>query len=344
MKPLLTAILLAHLVIFMGMRALQAAPPELYSGAVLVTDQSLAEQKRAMPLALRQVLQKLSGVRNFEEHPDLQAELKNARSLAITFYYRNESRTLPDGEQREDVYLVVDFSPPEVDSLLLSLALPVWKPERRPLTTWLIVDDGSSRRIMPIELEYAWEAVAAVADARGMPLIRPQPDAEGVYAVDEQLLWGGYTEELADSGPVDALVMAARREGPEWNVRLNLEYMDQTRSWRNRNTDLEIALVEGMQTAIDEIAAANSIAASDREQGRIEITVSGVQTAAEYVQVLSYLQGLSLVDRVDILGALPGKVRFDVTLNALPDYLLRALESDGILSLTPVTGEYSLDK
>lgn len=342
MKHLLSIILVACFVILVAAQPLGAATAELYSGEVPVADQSVSEQQRAMPQALQQVLQKLSGLRDFEEFPGLKPALQSAGSIAITFYYRNRVSVLPDGNQFEELYLVANFSKPAVDSLLQALALPLWKPERRPLSTWLMVDDGLSRRIMPIELEYAWEDMVDAATARGLPLIRPLPDAEGVYPVDEQLLWGGYTEELAESGPVDALIIAARREGPEWNVRMNLEYMGQTWSWRNRDTVLEVALVEGMHTAIDEISAANSIAASDQEQGHIEITVTGMSSSAQYVQVLSYLQGLSLVDRVRVLGAVPGKVRFDLTLNALPDYLVRALESDGMLSLTPVVDEYSL--
>jgi hypothetical protein len=206
----------------------------------------------------------------------------------------------------------------------------------------LIVDDGDSRSIMPIELEYAWEAIAATASARGMPLTRPQADAEGNYPVDLQLLWGGYTEELVDSGPADALVMAARREGPEWNVRMNLDYMGQTWTWRNRDIDLQLALVEGMHKAVDEITGINSIAASDQGQTLLEITVTGVAGTAAYVRALSYLQGLSLVDRVQVISAAPGAVRFTLTLNALPEYLLRTLESDAILTGTPVADVYSL--
>ena len=295
-----------------------------------------------MPLALGQVLQKLSGLRSFKDHPDVEPALRNARAMAITFYYSNREVTLPDGSRSSELLLVADFSRQAVDGLLHTLHMPSWKPERRAVTTWVVVDDGVSRRIMPIELEYAWESIAVAARARGMPLTRPQADEQGNYPVDMQLLWGGYTEELVDSGPADALVMAARREGPEWNVRMNLDYMGQTWTWRNRNIDLQLALVEGMHKAIDEIAGTHSIAASDQGRTLLDITVTGVAGTADYVRTLSYLQGLSLVDRVRVISAAPGKVRFTLTLNALPEYLVRALESDAILSVTPVADVYSL--
>jgi hypothetical protein len=166
-----------------------------------------------------------------------------------------------------------------VDQLVQTLQLPLWKPERKPLTTWFVVDDVGRRTIMPIELEYAWEGMAAVAEERGLPLIRPQPDAEGQYGVDEQLLWGGYTEELAAQGATDVLIIAARREGNEWNARMNLEYAGQSWSWRNRDTAVELALAEGMHTTVTNIAAGNSISAADQGSWSVAVTVAGAAIA-----------------------------------------------------------------
>jgi len=320
----------------------RAAGVDLYSGEAQVEDQSAQEQQRAMPLALQQVMQKLTGLNNFEEYPELAPALKNARSLAITFYYRNRQFTLPDGEQDEELYLVAEFSKPAVDELAQNLKLPRWEPDRRPLTVWLLVDDGLSRRIMPIELEYAWESIAATAQARGLPLLRPVPDEEGQYPVDAQLLWGGYTDELTSGGPADALVIAARREGPEWNVRMNLDYMGEIQTWRNRNIDILLALQEGINTAIDEIVALNSIAASDQGMEVYEMTVTGIHSSARYAQCLAYLNGLSVVERVKVFSAAAGKVQFLISLNALPDYFLRAVEADGVLSNTDLPDEFAM--
>jgi len=262
--------------------------------------------------------------------------------MAITFYYVQEQLAQSDASKVEELHLVADFSQPAVDGLIQAMQLPIWKPERRALTIWLFIDDGLDRRILPIEFEYAWEYLAHIADARGMPVLRPRPDAEGNYAVDPQLLWGGYTEDLVESGAADALVFAARREGPEWNVRANLDYMELNLSWRNRAIDIQDALGEGLNTAIDEISAANSIAAADQGQWRFEITVGGLAAAGDYVRCLSYLQGLSLVDHVRVSGAAAGHVQFVLSLNAVPDYLVRTLAADGFLTQSGNEGEYLL--
>jgi len=342
MTKVQSAILSFTLALLPAVTPLHASVASLYSGEVPVENQSSAEQRRATPVALEQVLQKLSGVRDFEPYPGLGTALHDARAMAVSFYYSNREVLLTDGSKENVPTLVVNFSRQAVDELLQQLLLPSWKPERKPLTVWLVVDDGVDRRIMPIELEYAWQSIALTADERGMPVIRPQPDPEGNYPVDLQLLWGGYTEELVETGPADALVFAARREGPEWNVRVNLDYTGQTWTWRNRDTDLQLALIEGMQTAIDEIAAINSIAAADQSRADTEITVTGVTRSADYVRVMAYLQSLSLVDRVVVTSAASGKVSFQLFLNALPEYLLKALDSGGTLNPTAEAGVYLL--
>lgn len=331
-----------NFMILLAANVLAASPADLYLGEVSVVDQSTAEQNRVMPVAMEQVLQKLTGLRQFEDYPELQDELSTARAKAITFYYRNRALTQPDGTEAEDLRFIVHFSRPAMDQLMQELQLPIWKPERRPMSVWLVIDDGLTREVLPIEYEYVWAHIKDIAENRGMPIVRPVPDEFGLFPVDTQLLWGGYTEDLAKYGYANALIIAGRREGPEWNLRMNLDYMDQLRSWRNRNTDIQLALSEGINQAIDEIAAQHSIVASDQGQWNIDITVSGVVTAADYARCLDYFESVSLVENIVIRSAATGKVRFELDLNAVPTYLYETLKSDGVLSPGDKENQYEL--
>ena len=347
MKSAIAAIFLVLFSNGLAGQGLESTKVSLYSGQVAVADQSDREVARGMPLAFAQVLQKLSGLREFTDHAGMDAEalkaaLQDARSMAVTFYYLNPDILLPDGTTQPELRLVAEFSKPAVDRLMQQIRLPLWKPERKPLTTWLVVDDGTQRTIMPMELEYAWDGMVAVAQARGLPLVRPQPDAEGQYGVDEQLLWGGYTEELAAIGVTDVLIIAARREGPEWNARMNLEYAGQSWSWRSRDAAIEVALAEGMHTAISNIAVGNSIAAADQGSSSLEIVVTGIQNATDYARCLAYLEGLSVVEQVRVLRAGPGRVHLNLGLKALPEHFAVAVAEGGVLARGASDGEYSL--
>ena len=319
-----------------------AGAQNLYTGKVPVKDQSAAQLERGMAAALRQVVQKLSGLHQFDDDPALVDALGQARSMVSSFSYSNRARLMPNGERQDDLHLVVEFDSGAVDQLVAALQLPLWKVERRALAIWLLVDDELGRRVMPVELEYAWLQMGRVAEDRGMPYTWPQPDSEGVYAVDTQLLWGGYTDELAADGPADALVVAARREGPEWHIRMNLGYGDQAWSWRSRSVELQDALVEGMNRAINELVAVQSIAAADRGSWQHDLTVTGLNRGGDYARCLAYLQRLSMVKQVSVRSATAGRVVFSLSLTTLPDYLVATFQSDGLLTTTAVEGVYVL--
>jgi hypothetical protein len=123
---------------------------------------------------------------------------------------------------------------------------------------------------------------------------------------------------------------------------MNLDYGGQRWSWRQRGIGLQQLLTDGMHRAVDEIAAGATIAAVDRGRWSHEITVTGLTNSADYARCLAYLQELSLVEGVRIVAAEPGRVRLDLELSALPDYLARTLEQDSVLSPTVAEDVYAL--
>lgn len=315
-----------------------AAAADLYTGEIAVVDQDAAERARAIPLALQQVLGKLSGLRQFDDRPQVQFALEGAQALLLSYHYRNAELLLADGTRGRELRLVARFSPPDVDGLLRQLELPLWQPERPPLTVWLVIDDGVGRRIMPVEYDYTRVALEDTALRRGLAVNWPEADAEGVFAVDEQLLWGGYTEDIAQPGGDPVLIIAARREGAQWSVRFNLGAEGQHLSWRRDDIDLQAALVGSFEDVIDQLAASGTIAAEDRGTWSLEVLVAGLSGAADYQRCLGYLQGLGVVETVGVVGARPGQVTFRLQLSAAPRYFEQALASGAVLA--PVeTGE-----
>lgn len=325
--------------------SLQAAE-ELYKGRAVVADQSAAEQERGMRAALQQVLGKWSGLNGFDAYPGVADALASAPKIVLAFYYENRPVMLPDGSEAEDLLLVANFSPKAVDQLRKDLQLPRWNPDREALTIWPIVDNGQERRIMPIELEYAWLGLADLAIDRGMPLRWPEADENGEYAADVQLLWGGYTEvandpeAAADAG--ETLVIAALHDGPEWNVRMSLDYEGLRWSERFRGADLETVLQQGFNQAIDQVVAASSIAAGESGEWQVDITITQLANSNDYSRSLAYLQGLSVVERVAVKSVTAGKVHLSLELNASPEYLQQFIAAGKTLTSSGIEGEYQL--
>jgi hypothetical protein len=328
MKRLLLIVLFLYLPHDVAMAA-----DELYAGEVAVADQSEAERAAAVPAALIQVLQKISGQRELPASPDLDEALLNAGSLLLSFGYRSVQRAGPQGIETEELRLVARFIPAETDRLAQQIGLPRWQKERLPVQVWAIVDDGLGRDLKPVELTYAWQSMEDIASMRGLPLSWPELDEEERQLIDMRLVWGGFTDYLVERGaPADGVaIVAARREGPLWSLRWNVANNDQRWSWRDSDQELRFALTRGVHRMADEIAAANSIAASEQGRSSVDITVGSLRGAEDYANCLAYLEGLGVVTRVDVLQAGPGHVRFRLQLNAAVEYLHAALRNGAVL-------------
>ena len=328
MKKTLLIFILLHISV-----AEAVVDANLYSGEVVVPSQSEADRNEAIPEALIQVLQKLSGQRDMPFSPALDEALNSAERLLLSFRYQNVDRTGSDGAINRELRLIAQFMQTEVDKVITQTGLPRWQQERPAVQIWVVIDDGNKRELKPVEFGYAWEAVEDIASMRGLPVSWPELDEEEMQLVDMRLVWGGFTEYLVERGaPEDGVaIIAARREGPEWTLRWNLAIGDQQWTWRNGDLELMFALAQGIHAMTDQVSAINTIAASEQGLSTVDVTIGELNSAEDYVDCLEYLQGLSVVTAVEILGADPGRVHFQLQLNAASAYLSEAFKRGSVL-------------
>jgi hypothetical protein len=340
LKKLLLIFITLHLSV-----AWAVADDSLYSGEVVVPSQGEADRKQAIPEALIQVLQKLSSQREMPISPALDEALANADKLVLSFRYENVDRVGPDGVVNPELRLLAQFMQPEVDRIVQQVGLPRWRQERPPVEIWVVIDDGNSRELKPVEFTYAWESMQDIAAMRGLPLSWPELDEEEAQLVDMGLVWGGFTDYLVERGaPADGVaIIAARREGPLWTLRWNVASGEQNWSWRNNDQELMFALAQGIHQMTDQIAAVNTIAASEQALWVTDVTVGELNGADDYATCLEYLQNLSLVSAVEILGADPGRVHFRLQLNASLEHLSEALRRGTVLVPSRSVQEYDYE-
>lgn len=340
MKKLLIIFVMLHLSV-----AQVLADASLYSGEVVVQSQSEADRNAAIPEALVQVLQKLSGQRELPLSPALDEARNKAAHLLRSYRYAKVDRTADDGTVTQELRLVAQFMQPEVDQIVQQIGLQRWRQERPGVQVWVVIDDGLTRQLKPLQFDYAWNSMEDIAALRGLPLSWPELDAEEIQLVDMRLIWGGFTDYLVERGaPEDGVaIVAARREGPLWTVRWNLASTGQNWSWQNNNNQLLVALDEGVHQMVDQIAASNAIAASAQGSWTIEVSIGELNSAESYVTCLEYLQSLSLVNSVEILGADPGRVHFRLQLNASVEYLEETFMHGTKLSRARAGSEYDYE-
>ena len=339
-KKLLLIFMLLHLSVIEAVAAVN-----LYSGEVVVPSQSENDRNEAIPEALIQVLQKLSGQREMPFSPALDEALNNADRLLHSFRYINVDRAGSDGVIKRELRLFVEFMQPEVDKIILQAGLPRWQQQRPAVQIWVVIDDGRMRQLKPLEFMYAWESLEDIAAMRGLPVNWPELDEEEAQLVDMRLVWGGFTDYLVERGaPADGVaIIAARREGPEWMLRWNLAIGEQNWSWRNSDQELMFALAAGIHKMTGHVAASNTIAASEQNLWSVDVSIGQLNSAEDYANCLEYVQNLNLVTDVEVLGANPGQVNFRLQLNASPEYLSEAVGRDNVLLHPRAGGEYEYE-
>ena len=340
MKKILLVIITLHLSVSYAVAGIN-----LYSGEVFVASQSDADRDAALPDALTQVLVKLSGQREMPSSPALDEALNHANRLLRSYRYTRVDRTAADGAITQELRLVALFMQSEVDQIVQQAGLPRWRQERPEVQIWVVIDDGLNRQLKPLEFGYAWESVEQISTRRGLPVSWPELDEEEIQLVDMRLVWGGFTDYLVERGaPGDGVaIIAARRMGPQWTVRWNLASGSQSWSWQNSDFDLMHALAEGTHQMADQIAASNTIAASEQGVWTIDVTIGELNSAGSYVHCLEYLQNLSLVNAVEILGADPGRVHFRLQLNASQEHLSEAFRQGTVLLPARAGSEYEYE-
>ncbi|MEM1411229.1 MAG: DUF2066 domain-containing protein [Pseudomonadota bacterium] len=322
--------------------AATVANEDLYEGVIPVPSQSEADRRAALPLALTQVLGKLSGERELPPSPELDAAVAGAPGMVVAFGYREVPVLQADGSELSELLLVANFAPPAVDGIVRELGLRRWRIEREPVVLWVVVDDRRNRALMPVEYQLEFDGMEEVAELRGLPVAWPGLSQELMAQVDVQLLWGGYTEQLVGQGSntTGVAIVAARREGAEWNVRWTYADQRTSTSWRTRSPELGPALDEGVHLLADLVASINAIGPAGQGLFTAELVLADLGGSGNYARSLNYLIGLSLVDGVDVLGVGPAGVRLALQLNAAPSYLEEVLRQDGVLEAGGEPGMY----
>lgn len=321
------------------------AVENLYTSEVVVANQGEDERNAAVPDALIQVLQKLSGQRELAFSPALDEALSNANRLLHSFRYKNLERTGSDGVMFRELRLVAQFRKSEIDRVVQQAGLPRWGQDRPPVQIWVVMDDGLNRQFKPVEFGYAWEAMENIAAMRGLSLIWPDLDEEELQLIDMGLVWGGFIDYLVERGaPHDGVaIVTIRRDGPFWALNWAVSNGAEKWSWRNSDQELMFALVDGIHQMTDRFAASNTIAASAQSEWSFDITIGGINSARDYAACLDYLGDLSLVTGVEVAGADPGRVHFVLQLNASPEHLPDVFSRGAMLYPSRVGSQYDYE-
>jgi hypothetical protein len=323
------ALPLLFVMLTLAFRLHAATFPNLY-GATVTTDPNAADARAAATqAALARVLVRVTGRRGAPEDPQLQPLLGEPSRYLNSYGVDRQGRPQ------------VSFNATRIDQALNELNLPVWGPERPLTLLWIAVDDGAGgRALLPANelgadlspamiqlLTMVRTELIAVADERGLPIVLPLIDLEDLNAVTFADVWGGFEDRVAAASTryrADAVLIGRVRPSFGGNEVQWLLLQDAVR----RPID-GVAVRDGLDAVADLYAAELSVVGGAR---MTRLTVLDVSTPAEYGRVMSYLEGLSVLQTVDVESLEQGVLSLRVAARGDARVIERVLSLDGVLS------------
>jgi|GEM_PF-1550102 hypothetical protein len=322
------------LLALLAMACAHAEVADLYTGTAPVASQDEAERARALRAALVSALVRASGDSTLTGDSRLAPLLDKAPQWVQNFGYRQEVEASSGSAPVVREYLQARFDPVQLAAALAAIGRSVWAERPRTLL-WLVIDDGSTRRIASAAQVSALDALSRHARERGISIQLPTMDAKDIARVDADTLWSGpssaaYAASSRYGTPI-ALVVRLARSGASWSGRFSLADGARSDDWSGNYADANAALVAAVSGLADRLAQRYAVAAVERVVGDYVINIAGVNSAEDFARVQAYLAGLSVLSAFATTGAEGTTLTLAATLNVTPARLRQVLTVGGVL-------------
>jgi hypothetical protein len=292
---------------------------ELYQATAPAADRSEAGQNDSFQTAMKTVLVRVTGRRSAEDDPALSSLIANARR------YVQQYRGAADGQ------LWVSFDGPAIERWLTQNGQPLWGHERPSTFVLLAAQTGpqSGTVITADSTSELKAAIDATAAFRGVPLVWPSAADLQRNRLDYAAVSGGAPSTLVETARrasgEGVLVGRANGASAAANVRWTLLFQDRSSEFSGP--------LEGVNRAADLYA---ELFAASGNVSPVDIEVSGVADLRDYARAQTYLESLTFISHVSVVGLTGGSIRFRLTTRGGAESLRRALSLNGpLLPIAP---------
>ena len=308
--------LLLVLIALLGGNSARSQVP-LYEAEVAWSEDDADARETAFRKALHQVLVKVTGRRHVPDTSQSEPIVQSAQGLVQQYQIRTAEARSGDATVHEPS-LWVRFDDAAVDRLVRAAGLPVWSRTRPSILAWVAAGiDGTLRAVGSEGTEIVAEILRRATESRGVPLMLPLFDLEDQTQAGSPELWVEAGEQIrAASERYQAGAILVGRIDSEvlWESKWLLLLPDAVERWEGVGAGLELLVDEGVQEAVDSLAARYSSIAPRTEPSAIVASISGVHDFMGYARTLRYLESLDEIESIEVLAAVSGRLRLKLKL------------------------------
>ncbi|GAB4169426.1 MAG: hypothetical protein Kow0020_03180 [Wenzhouxiangellaceae bacterium] len=291
--------------------AAAAAPDSLRSLYVGVAP---AEQPDAARQALNQVLVRLTGRVGADLVQTLEIGQARAESMIVGRMYREAEQIDADGKIRRQRLLELEFDPRAVNAVLEQAGLARWGQAERPvLLVWVAVERDSVPELAEGDALLE-QALDSAAFRYGLELVRPILDARDRLEVTAADIRGGFIDVALDAmrryGAGGVVFLDLRRGEAWWSGRFTWRVGELEQSFERSGADPAEVIDRGIGRIAETLAARFAVR-YDTERP-VRLVVAGLQLPSQYLEVRRFLERLTGVRQVRVLGAEADRMEFEV--------------------------------
>lgn len=311
-----------------------ASEPGLFVAEVIAEDQSESLRNSLLPNALQQVLIKSSGDVNLAKDPKVKLILSQAPQLLQSFSYKQRIAYNTKGIAEQHQYLIAQFEPSSIERILSSLGRNLWS-ERPTVLIWLVIADGPNKRIANADEISALWALTETAKKRGVSLAFPEVDAKDLALTNADSLWAGTSATVMRTASrynasVVMIIRLSQQSGA-WSANYTMTDGGKPQNWSGQYTDANTALAAAGNDLSDRLEHWYSLQKSEQTSVDYKIKINGINSIEDYNRALSYLTELSVIRKLEVIGAEGTQLNLNATLAVLPERFRMLLDLNKLL-------------
>jgi len=291
----------------------------LYEQEIAVQGQGDAERIRAYREGLSAVILKITGEERHLRNAAVERAVRDAQSYVQEVSYRTASNAA-----ETQTFISVSFDSALVNQMLMSSGVPVWDRDRPAVLLWLSVQNATgARELLSADSEHPLlEIVREFSRVRGLPVLIPVMDLEDRRNLPADVAWSLDEAAIRNASArygADAILSGRLLESPNGDLvglwqflfRGNVETFDVF------ERDLSVYTLGTLNRVTAQLAshfAFNSMEAP--ANSRVTVRVEGMDSAADYVNLMAYMDNLAVVEAVSAALLDGSGIELDVRLSS----------------------------
>ena len=303
--------------LLMGLTSLPASAlttVNLYKTEVVIDQTQNDADAKARSQGMQNVIVRATGDKDAVNNEVIQKALSKYNQYLNQFSY---------GQTNDVSTLTMQFSAPQIRSLITQAQLPFWPENRANLLVWLVEET-------PYERVISWEhsdskilkQLKEESLARGLPITVPVGDFDDITGLEISDLWGGFIKPISlasDRYPTDAvLVVKAQGNDLRWTLYDQNAYnmLQSQKAPMTGRASGSAAAAEMIDQISDYYAKKNSVLIGSESSQTVLASFDSIKNAEDFFSLEKRLKALSSVASLDILKIQGQEVVFNVHLLA----------------------------